>query len=568
VASRLGVVLRTGSEGLPVFWPAAGIAIGALIALGPNARWPVAAAVAAATIACSLIACSLMTCTSPWLAITFSLVNAGQALLTAWLIERWFGGVFNLDDVPQVLGFLATSAIGAAVAAAAATIAVSFVEPTAFSLNVWRLWFASYLLGTVTVAPPLVGLGEVLREPPSRGELIEGTVGLVILAALSVFFISLPLGPWATALPVAFVFPVLFWIAVRCRPVFAAAAALVVTTAIMCSITFDMGHFGDASIALADRILAAQTFVLAGALLALVLAALFADWRRREAELKLDISERKKAELSLAERNMQLALAGKAALVGSFAYDASTEKMQISAGYAALHGFPDGTTEIMRSEWQVGVHSDDRARLEEIRSLAVRGRWDEYSAEYRIVRSGGEARWVEARVFILYGSDGPPRRMVGVNIDVTERIDHRVKNVLATVSAIITQTQETNSSFPDFVAALDGRIQSLARTHDLLSDNQWHGVRLAEIVRRELAPYASDNAEIGGPSATLKWWQWCFMSWPPTPQNTGRFPTEAADCWSDGRGYKMGRMIGWPSNGRRSAVHLFYHLANLDMGQG
>ena len=35
----------------------------------------------------------------------------------------------------------------------------------------------------------------------------------------------------------------------------------------------------------------------------------------------VDITERKKAELALAERNVQLALAGKAGLVGSYAYD-------------------------------------------------------------------------------------------------------------------------------------------------------------------------------------------------------------------------------------------------------
>ena len=79
--------------------------------------------------------------------------------------------------------------------------------------------------------------------------------------------------------------------------------------------------------------------------------------------LTRDITERKKAELALAERSMQLALAGKAALVGSFAYDVETEMLQISAGYAAIHGFPDGTTEIKRSDWQAGVHPEDRAAV-------------------------------------------------------------------------------------------------------------------------------------------------------------------------------------------------------------
>jgi hypothetical protein len=47
---------------------------------------------------------------------------------------------------------------------------------------------------------------------------------------------------------------------------------------------------------------------------------------------------------------VQLALAGKTGLVGSFAYDTDTEMMQISEGYAAIHGYPERTTEIARSE--------------------------------------------------------------------------------------------------------------------------------------------------------------------------------------------------------------------------
>ena len=92
---------------------------------------------------------------------------------------------------------------------------------------------------------------------------------------------------------------------------------------------------------------------------------------------------------------------------------------------------------------------------------------------------------------------------MGVNIDITERkraeeyqrvliseLDHRVKNVLATVSAVAGQTLETSSSMSHFVAALDGRIRSMAATHELLSTRQWRGMPMAELVRREFAAYA------------------------------------------------------------------------------
>jgi PAS domain S-box-containing protein len=182
----------------------------------------------------------------------------------------------------------------------------------------------------------------------------------------------------------------------------------------------------------------------------------------------IDVTERKRAEQALAERNIQLTLAAKSGLVGTFAYDADTEIMQISDGYAVIHGFPGGTTEIARSECLAGVHPDDIGRVEQFRSEAFRECRHEYSGEYRIIRPGGELRWVETRCFLSFSGAGKPHRVVGVSIDITERkrvderqrtllaeLDHRVKNTLSTVSAVVSHTWQGSRSVADFVAALD-----------------------------------------------------------------------------------------------------------------
>jgi PAS domain S-box-containing protein len=233
--------------------------------------------------------------------------------------------------------------------------------------------------------------------------------------------------------------------------------------------------------------------------------------------LTRDITLRKQAEQALAERDAQLALAGRAALVGNYVYDVDKGTMQISQGYATIHGLPEGTTETTISEWRSRVHPEDLARAEGIREQAFADRRKEDNAEYRIVLSTGDVRWIERRGAISYGEEGRPEHVIGVNIDVTERkraeqhqralnaeLDHRVKNVLATVGAIISQTQEASSSRADFVTGLNSRINSLARTHELLSESNWRGASLAEIVRREIAPYTRGNIEVGGPSVTLK----------------------------------------------------------------
>jgi two-component sensor histidine kinase len=56
----------------------------------------------------------------------------------------------------------------------------------------------------------------------------------------------------------------------------------------------------------------------------------------------------------------------------------------------------------------------------------------------------------------------------------------------------------------DFVAALDGRIRSMATTHELLSGRRWKGIPLAELLRHQLAPYAtSNNMDVKGPDVLL-----------------------------------------------------------------
>ena len=103
-------------------------------------------------------------------------------------------------------------------------------------------------------------------------------------------------------------------------------------------------------------------------------------------------------------------------------------------------------------------------------------------------------------------SDGSPQRVVGVNIDVTERkqaedhqrmlvaeLDHRVKNVLATVSAVAAHTLDSQQLDGPIRTALDGRIRSMATTHELLSGRQWKGIPLADLLRHQLAPYATSN---------------------------------------------------------------------------
>ena len=282
LAARLGIGLVMKPAGVAVFWPAAGISSGVLIALGfRRAGWPVAVGVILATVAVhELIGDPL------WAGTALGLSNAAEALIAAGLIRRYFGADFDIDRLYQVLGLFLAAMIAAAISGigAAATYRL-WNSPSVPLLIIWQNWFASDAIGIIIVAPLVIGLTAAARHRPPRRELIEGSAALIVLAVMTGISVYLPRELWETVVPVALLFPMLLWVAARCRPVFAAAAVFLVSITVVCTAVFGVGHFGDASLPLSDRILQAQAAILFVALGAYILAALFAERRENEARL-------------------------------------------------------------------------------------------------------------------------------------------------------------------------------------------------------------------------------------------------------------------------------------------
>ena len=292
LAARLSLALLTKPEGVAVFWPAAGVSAGALIALGPRARWPVVLGTMAATIAANLSGDRDL-----WSAVLFGLCNAAEAVLTAWLIEHYLGSDFRLSKLRNVLGFAAAAIVGAAVSGIGGAITFKlFHSTTTPMLTTWQHWFASDGLGIITVAPLLVELASASRDRPSLSELVEGALTVAALALVSGFAIFLRSELLATVGPVAVLFAPLLWLAARCQPVFAAAAAFIVSLSIVWTTTFGIGYFGNPGLAVDERVLAAQFSILLVTIGASVLAALFAEIRekRRLAEVALHASEKQR----------------------------------------------------------------------------------------------------------------------------------------------------------------------------------------------------------------------------------------------------------------------------------
>src|SRR5918911_1688920 len=85
-------------------------------------------------------------------------------------------------------------------------------------------------------------------------------------------------------------------------------------------------------------------------------------------------------------------------------------------------------------------------------------------------------------------------------------LQHRVKNTLATVQALMQATSRSASTVEEFKQVFEARVQSLSRTHDLLVETSWRTALLVDILRGELGPYddgMGTRVLLSGPTIVL-----------------------------------------------------------------
>ncbi len=84
-------------------------------------------------------------------------------------------------------------------------------------------------------------------------------------------------------------------------------------------------------------------------------------------------------------------------------------------------------------------------------------------------------------------------------------LDHRVKNTLANIQALVNQTSRSAGSLADFARGLERRIRAMARAHSLLTESRWQSVSIESLLHEEIDAHevASGRALLTGPPAML-----------------------------------------------------------------
>ncbi len=143
------------------------------------------------------------------------------------------------------------------------------------------------------------------------------------------------------------------------------------------------------------------------------------DGRDVRVEFATDITERKRAEDRLRASLDLLGVAQHAANAGVWGWDMKTGKLTWSEEFYRLFGL-DPAEEASFDAWLGVLHPDDRESAMAVINRAVEER-KPLENEYRILRPGGQVRWISALGNTAYDEAGRPLSMYGICIDITER---------------------------------------------------------------------------------------------------------------------------------------------------
>jgi PAS domain S-box-containing protein len=183
-----------------------------------------------------------------------------------------------------------------------------------------------------------------------------------------------------------------------------------------------------------------------------------------------DITRRKRVEEKLREREELLRQAQQVASIGTFEWNIKTGVNRWTPELETMHGLPPGGFPGTQAAWEQLVHPEDRD--EAVRGIARAMKEGAFEGEWRVVWPDGSVHWLLGRALVFRDEAGQPERLVGVNIDVTERkkaqsvleqSERRLREIIDLLPAAIytTDAEGRLTHFNRAAVELSGRIPQL-----------------------------------------------------------------------------------------------------------
>ena len=188
-----------------------------------------------------------------------------------------------------------------------------------------------------------------------------------------------------------------------------------------------------------------------------------------------EITDQKKAEESLRNSEERLRLAQQAARIGAFEWNIRTGADTWTPELEAMHGLPPGAFAGTQTAWEKLLHPNDLERV--LRSVDEALKTGQpMKGEWRVVWPDGSVHWIAGRWQALMDDFGEPLRMLGVNVDVSERkeAEERLLGLNRTLEAQATALQSREELLRVFVKNVPSAVAMLDRDmHYLQVSDRW-----------------------------------------------------------------------------------------------